>query len=382
MLRLNFKKGVSFLHLWLGLISGLVVFIVGLTGALYSFQDEIKEWVYRDRLYVSVPPETQRLPLSRLISIAEKALGREHPVSRAELSQQPGRTYMFRAVKLNKTSVGYWDYYSYYNKVYLNPYTGAVVYREDTKTEFFTVLLALHMNLLLGDQLGHEIVRWSVVCFVMLLISGMVLWWPRKWKAGQLKKSFTVKWSAGFKRLNYDLHNVFGFYTFTGLLVIALSGLVWSFENVDQAVQYIASGGRGAEKLKPVSSDTTGIAPIKNGSPADIIFRQVRNAAPGTAYYLYNFPVVKNGTVNISAYQSEDNLYEKMQYKYDRYSGSLLQAGKPFDQLSVPEQVKALNYDLHIGTVFGLTGKILAFLASLISAALPVTGFLIWRRKR
>ena len=372
------------MHLWLGLISGLVVFIVGLTGAMYSFQEEIKARVYHDRLYVSIPPGTQRLPLSRLIGIAEEALGREYPLSRAELSQQPGRTYMFRALKTNKKSIGYWDYYSYYYKVYLNPYTGEVVYKENTKREFFTVLLALHMNLLLGDQVGHEIVRWSVVCFVVLLVSGLVLWWPEKWKTGRLKKSFTVKWSASYKRLNYDLHNVLGFYTFSGLLVIALSGLVWSFENADLAVQYITSGGRGPEKQKPVLSDTIRLAltPQIPGNPADTVFLQVSKAAPATAYFLYNFPLAKSGTVNVSAYQSENNLYEKIQYKYDRYTGALLQAGKPFDQLSVPEQVKALNYDLHIGTVFGFSGKILAFLASLISAALPVTGFLIWRRKR
>lgn len=365
MLLSNFKKTIHFLHLWLGLISGLVVFILGLTGSIYAFADEIKEWVYKDRLYVEVPANASRLPLSKLLPIAEQAMGRDRKISRAELSQSEGRTYMFRALKLNKKGFGYWNYYEYYEKVYLDPYTGQVVFKENAKREFFTVVLALHMNLLLGDGVGHFIIRWSVVCFVILLLSGIVLWWPKKWKRKQLKKNFKVKWDAKFKRLNYDFHNVFGFYSFLILMVIALTGLMWSFELT-------------TEKKAKVLSDTTQLVKVM---PADVILDQALKASPKTAYFLYNFPSAKSGTVNVSAYQNNMQLYNRVQYRFDRYSGALLQKGTEFNKLSAGAKIIAMNYDLHTGSVLGLTGKLLVFLAGLIAASLPITGFLIWWKR-
>lgn len=361
----NFKKTTHFLHLWLGLFSGLVVFILGLTGAIYAFSDEIKEWVYQDRLYVEAPAGAARLPLSKLLPIAEQAMGKDRKISRGELSQAKGRTYMFRAMKLNRKAFGYWNYYEYYHKVYLNPYTGQLVFKENAKREFFTVVLALHMNLLMGDNVGHFIIRWSVVCFVVLLLSGMVLWWPKKWKRKQLKKNFKVKWDAKFKRLNYDLHNVFGFYSLLVLLIIALTGLMWSFELT-------------TEKKSKVLSDTTKIVDMM---PADLILNQALKASPKTAYFLYNFPVAKSGTVNVSAYQSDMNLYDRVQYRFDRYSGELLQKGLEFNQQTIGTKMISMNYDLHTGSALGLAGKILAFFAGLVAATLPVTGFLIWWKR-
>jgi len=361
----NFKKIIHFLHLWLGLFSGLVVFILGVTGAIYAFTDEIKEWVYKDRLYVEVPAGATRLPLSKLLPIAEQAMGKERKISRGQLSQARDRTYMFRALKVDKKSFGYWNYYEYYYKVYLNPYTGEVVFKENAKKEFFTVVLALHMNLLLGDTIGHFIIRWSVVCFVFLLLSGLVLWWPKKWKRKQLKKSFKVKWDAKFKRLNYDLHNVFGFYSCLVLLLIALTGLMWSFELT-------------TEKKSKVLSDTTQIVEVM---PADRILDQALKASPKTAYFLYNFPAAKSGTVNVSAYQSDMNLYDRVQYRFDRYSGALLQKGLEFKKQPIGTKLISMNYDLHTGSALGITGKILAFFAGLIAAGLPVTGFLIWWKR-
>ena len=362
---MTIKKIIRQIHLWLGLASGLVVFILGITGAIYAFQDEIKELVYKDRLYVPVPEGAVRLPLSQLLPVAEKAMGKDRKISRGELSQLPGRTYMFRALKLDRNGFGYWNYYTYYDKVYLNPYTGKVVFKENAKREFFTVVLALHMNLLLGDKVGHFIVKWSVVCFVVLLISGIVLWWPKNWKPKQIRKSFKVKWGAKFKRLNYDLHNVFGFYSCVMLMVIALTGLMWSFELT-------------TDKKAKVLSDTTKLADVM---PADLILAQALKGSPQTISFLYNFPSAKSGTVNVSAYQSEMNLYDRVQYRFDRYSGQLLQKGEAFNNLPAVPKIIAMNYDLHTGSVLGLTGKFLAFFAGLIAAGLPVTGFLIWWKR-
>jgi uncharacterized iron-regulated membrane protein len=50
----------------------------------------------------------------------------------------------------------------------------------------------------------------------------------------------------------------------------------------------------------------------------------------------------------------------------------------PFEQASIAQKLRKMNYDIHIGTILGFPGKVLAFLASLIGASLPITGFLVW----
>ncbi|MNR37643.1 hypothetical protein D3C85_1556830 [compost metagenome] len=85
--------------------------------------------------------------------------------------------------------------------------------------------------------------------------------------------------------------------------------------------------------------------------------------------------------MNVSAYQSDMNLYDRVQYRFDRYSGALLQKGLEFNQQDLAARIISMNYDLHTGSALGLTGKLLAFFSGLIAAGLPLTGFLIWWKK-
>lgn len=358
-------------HRWLGLASGLVVFFLGVTGCIWSFSEEIKTWIYRDRLFVELPSSgQQKQPLSILFRNAQAALDSTHMITRAQLFEDPNRTYQFRALKINPDAFGYWNYYTYYELVYLDPYTAEVVHVEDAKYEFFTVTLALHMNLLLGKPVGHWIVQWSVVIFIILLLSGLVLWWPKHWKRKQIKQRLSIKWNANFKRLNYDLHNVPGFYSLLVLLLIASTGLVMSF-------------GWNVVPAQPALSDTTLLlSTVVKPNRMDDILEIAVKATPGAVYRYYNLPLTPEATANVSAYYSRANFYDRKVFKYDRYTGVLLQEGSRFSALSGGAKLKAINYDLHTGTALGLSGKIIAFLASLVAAAMPVTGYIIWYGKR
>jgi uncharacterized iron-regulated membrane protein len=352
MFRTGFKKIIYLLHLWLGLASGLVVFVIGLTGAIYSFSDELKAVVYHDRLYVIVPQSSKQHSFDQLLLVAQKKLGKDKKISRVEIQQAPDRTYMFRAYKAGQ----------YFEKVYLNPYTAQIVFHEDANKEFFNVVLSIHRTLLLGDIVGHFIIRWSVVCFVILLLSGIVLWWPKKWKMSIWQQKLKVKWSAKPKRLNYDLHQVLGFYAFLVMLIISITGLMWSFDLV-------------ADKKVKVVSDTTSLI---RPTPNERILAKIKSFEIKPSYLLYNLPSTKSGTVNVSAYLDPHRIHQKVQYRFDQYSGKLLLKGKSFSSLTMSDQVKALNYDLHTGSILGFWGKLLVCITGLVTASLPITGFLIW----
>ena len=224
----NFKKIFGYLHLWLGLSSGLVVFIVAITGCMYAFQSEIQELTqpYR-RVEVQ---DTPLLPPSKIAALADAALPNKH--LHAVMYETAGRAA--RAI-----------YYSfeehYYYFVYVNPYSGEVLKVKDEFADFFRWVLDGHFYLWLPAEIGQPVVASFTLVFVFMLISGILLWWPKKKKG--LKKKLSIKWSGGWRRQNYDLHSVLGFYICWLGLIFALTGLVWGFEWYRDGLYTLDSGG-------------------------------------------------------------------------------------------------------------------------------------------
>lgn len=370
------KKLIGKIHLWLGLASGLVVFIVGITGCLYAFIDEIKPLVYRDRMFVEVPPGAKKLPLEVLKENAQTAVGKDHPVQVAEVNTGANRTVSFRSIKVNPDAMIYSRYMEYYYRIYVNPYTGTVVKVENTKWEFFQLVVSLHVSLLLGLKLGGQIVTWSIVMFVILLISGMVLWWPKNKAAAKQRFSFKWKETTKWKRKNYDLHNILGFYAMLLMLVIALTGLVWCFEWFDHSVQWIANGGKTIAAPKPVFSDSTDTRPFSLNK----MLQEASLQDPAATTLFITIPRDNKSAVFVFA-RLTGPLYTNVRSQRDQHSGALLNR-TTFASLNNGEKMRVLNYDLHVGSVLGLPGKILAFFASLIAASLPLSGFYIWWGRR
>ncbi|MEM1002258.1 MAG: PepSY-associated TM helix domain-containing protein, partial [Bacteroidota bacterium] len=229
---MTFKKIIGKIHLWLGLASGLVVFIVSITGCIYVFEKELKGIFRKDRLITEVEEDAVRLSTSILVNNAEALFNHKYkayslvvPTSKNETLQ----VHFFKRRSIEET--GLWTWYGqeqqYYYIVYMNPYNGQLVYMENTKWELFTVVEAVHTSLLLGP-IGNRIIAVSVLIFFVLLISGIILWWPHNKKALRMRTWFQWKPKTKWKRKNYDLHNIPGFYVLFLAVIISITGLSWS----------------------------------------------------------------------------------------------------------------------------------------------------------
>jgi uncharacterized iron-regulated membrane protein len=373
------KKAIGTIHLWLGIASGLVVFIISVTGCIYVFEEELKTWAYKDRELIVAPKQAAKKPLSELLAIAQKEVGVDHPIQGIEVPGGDNQTYVFRPAQIrdNKAYTHFGEIV-YYRKVYINPYTGAVVKNENTKYEFFTVVLRLHRNLLLNREIGLLIVGTSVLFFVILLISGIVLWWPKNKLAIKKSISFAWKRTTQWKRKNYDLHSVFGFYSSFVLIIIALTGLTWAFDWFDNSVRWLVNKGAKSEKVRPLFSDTTQVNALM---PIDKILVELRTSNPDAHSITINLPEKPKGVINASARSGVHIRYTTMRYQYDQFTGELLKTAN-FGDKNTGEKLKAMTYDIHVGSILGLPGKFLAFFAALISASLPITGFFIWYGRR
>lgn len=361
----------------MGLITGLVVLLVSITGCINVFSDELKEYFYHDRYYTKTGSDAPFLGFSRLRDSAQKALGPEIKISRSEIYPGKDRTWVFRASLTDKKAIGYWNYYKYYYRVFVNPHTGKVVDVENTKNDFFQLMLNLHMNLLLGEPVGTMITGISVLCFFFLLLSGIVLWFPRKWTIKGFKKGVLIKPSVSIKRLIYDLHNVLGFYALIPALLIALTGLVFAFTWADTSVQFLANGTKSVKKRTIPKSTPNEIYPLR---ATDSVLTELLSKHAQADVFSIRFREKPTDPLDVQVRLAKNRTHLFEWYYFDRNTGKLL---LHYNDRSVigGEQFRSMNYDLHTGAFAGIPSKILAFLISLICAAMPVTGFLLWYNK-
>jgi uncharacterized iron-regulated membrane protein len=367
---MTFRKLIGNLHLWLGLSSGLLVLIIALTGCLYAFQSEISDLTQPYRFVEA--QSAAFMPPSRLEAIARQQLPDKHVHS----VHYTGST---RAAQVS--------FYSfdpdYYYIVYLDPYTGQLLKVKDMNRDFFRVVLMGHFYLWLPPAIGQPIVASATLVFVVMLITGLILWWPRNKAA--TKQRFRIQWSARWRRKNYDLHQVLGFYSTWIVIILALTGLVWGFQWFAKTTYWATSGGKTLLPYQEPSSDTTRAAVIRTAPAIDQVWGMMKAEYPGAENMEVHIPEQKNSPI-VANINPDPSTYWKIDYRYfDQYTLRELsvdhQWGR-FKKASAADKLARMNYDIHVGAIGGFAGKLLAFLASLVVASLPVTGFCIWRGRR
>ncbi|MDM1294561.1 PepSY domain-containing protein [Sphingobacterium sp. N143] len=373
------KKIILWLHKWCGIITGIVVFILGTTGCIYTFQDELKLWAYPEKYMISDTSVTVApLPLSTLLSNAQNSLGKDQKITRIDLYPAKNRTWIFRALKTDETAFGHWNYYSYFKRVFINPYTGKVQHIENSKTEFFQLMLQLHLNLLLGKKYGHPIVGWSTTLFVLILLSGIILWWPKKWKGKTLRRSLWLDTKVKWKRLNHDLHNVIGFYSLLVGLIFAITGLLFTFPTFKNI--YINAFN--------AFSKTENTAKAVHNAPLPLRYDHVQDNA--LVYAMAQYPRAEMLSIRLK--KESDQEIDIQVRRYEKRTGVFhwlyfdpktahLTHVKSGDQLPLGDKLATLNFDLHTGSIGGLITKVIAFIFSLFCASLPITGYMIWLNK-
>ncbi|MCY2687524.1 PepSY-associated TM helix domain-containing protein [Salinimicrobium sp. TH3] len=374
-----FRRINDWLHLWLGLFSGIIVFIVSITGCFYAFQQEIKDamepWRFveaRDAAFV---------PPSVLLNTAKAHMPEKEPT---------GLTY---SNKEGAAAVGYHTFENGkegFSVVFMNPYSGEFLKKMQTEGtdefDFFHFIIDGHRALWLPYEIGRPIVGIATLIFLVMLISGLIMWWPKKWNKSGYKKSFSIKWNGKFKRVNYDLHNVLGFYTLIFAFIIAVTGLVWSFKWFEDSLYYVTSAGETKAAHEHPHSDLSQAGLVDNETipVLDRAFYKVIAQEPN-AQGFYMTPVLKDpdDAIEVIAYQDFGSWYNRNEYFFDQYNLKRYRTDDDvYVDASFADQLSLLNYDIHVGAVWGLPGKILAFLVSLVSASLPITGFLVWWNKK
>jgi uncharacterized iron-regulated membrane protein len=359
------RQWIGKFHLWLGIGSGLIVFIIAITGCIYAFKVEIENLT---QSYRFVEARNQAvLPPSELKAIAEQRL----PMKKIHAVLYAGEGKAAQVIFYNYEP----DYYYYL--IYLNPYTGEVLKVKDQEQDFFQIVLDGHFYLWLPPEVGQPVAASATLVFVVMMITGLILWWPSK--KGAAKQRFTIRWSARWRRKNYDLHNVLGFYmTWIGI-ILALTGLVWGFQWFASGLYAVTGGEKSLVYADPVS-DTTAV-PLPGKPAIDKVWDIMRKEHANAQIIEVHPP--ETDTSSIAANSNvDDETYWQTDYRYfDQYTLEEKSVDHVYGRIEAADnadKLSRMNYDIHTGAIIGLPGKILAFFASLICASLPVTGVIIW----
>ncbi len=359
------KQFLSWLHLWLGLIAGLVILFVSLTGTIIVYSDEIMDLSAGKARFVK-EVKKDRLPVEELMKILKKEFPERRNPGYMVAYNNPQRSVRFNTFSKSEGL----------RMVYVDPYSGEIL-KDDATIYFFYITAHLHHSLLLGKT-GKWIVDISAIIFLIELITGLVIWWPAKWTRKNREAAFLIKRRSSRKRLNYDLHNVLGFYVSGISLVLVITGLIIAFPSLSGLTVRTFGGSPSDEWEKSIPSLNK--EKLRHGIDEAIVDAFDR------------FP--DKPEIQVATYRIDKAAWYQMRVAdriglksarnvsflvYDSYGGKILDVpGK----IVRGEDVENMYWSLHMGTWMGPLGKLITFLGGLIVSSLPVTGIYIWWGKR
>lgn len=348
-------------HFYAGVLVAPVLVVMAVTGAMYVFKDELERAIYRDTM--SVTPQPSRVPLEDQLAAAQAVAPGGYRATRLELSIDPTRA---TAVLLQGKGLPP-------RRAYVNPHTGAVqgTLGEDN---FFRVVLNVHRRLFIGTT-GRAIVEVTTSWTIVLLVTGLYLWWPRKGE--RLKGVWLPRLRAKPYVVLRDLHTVAGVYLLPVALAIALTGLVYSLV-WGSGYRYAADRTRAfaAFSDSPKSVSPPGSKPL----PLDEAVRVAREHFPDADGFRLRLPQKPDGAVEVFA-RGETGPLTRGVVALDRSTGEVL-AKTTHDQFPALGWWGGWNYPLHVGSVLGTPTKVVWLAACVVLAGLPVTGLWMWWKRR
>ena len=339
-------------HLYAALTTSLFLLIVSLTGAILVFEAEI-DHMLNPKLY-QIQAQSRLLSLDEMLAKVRAA----YPNNKARSLSIPADNAMTYQFNLSNGL-----------SVYLNPYTGEIVGTRGNQEAANSLARRLHMlhTRLMAGQTGELIVGVTSALCVFLVLSGVILWWPRK--------IMTVKKNFAWRRINFDLHNALGIYASFFMFVIAFSGVMIAFEGSTAAVT------ARLNTLPPPARPThSTVLPGKKPIKLSEAVRIAEEGLPGARISNIGIPIGDGDKEVLMAFMKfpEDRTPSGRSRVYiDQYSGAVLLAENT-RQAQLGTWIQNLKRSVHTGDVFGIASRIVYMLVCLVLASQVVTGLVMW----
>ncbi len=367
------------IHLWLSVPFGVIITLICFSGAMLVFEPEITRSI-RNEVYHVASSQGEPLPMDVLMEKVNATLPDSVSITGVTVFADKDRTYQVNLSKPRRASV------------FIDQYSGIITGNYE-RVGFFGTMFRLHRWLLdssnprgEGLKIGKLIVGVSTCIFVIALISGVVIWWPRVHNG--LWRSLTITTKNGWRGFWKSLHVAGGMYALVLVLAMALTGLTWSFDWYRSAfytvcgVEYTPRSHSG-EKTRDNRKGHNRATELKEreenhrGQSEFGCWQQIYNElksqnpdAPQITIGMEKASVVLGSLGNGRASDS---------YTFNRDPKELRLSAKYADSAPA-DKLRGWIYSVHTGSFGGMLTRILWFLTALLGASLPITGYYIWIR--
>jgi len=362
-------------HLWLGLLFGAYLAVIGLTGSILVFHDEIDEWLAPELMTVEPPSETSAYrSLAAIIAASSAAMPSDAKQAFAVYPRNGYAAFRIRyALEATAGATEFWE-------VSVDPYRATVLGKRlrwatdrILPSTFIDFVFFLHYSLFLGEN-GELLVSLIGALSIISVLTGVLVWWPL---TGKWRQAFTLKRKASAKRFVFDLHKTSGIYSTLVLLPVLFSGIYITEPKYLVPVVELFSP---ATYRYWFQSDPNGAGPALG--MADALAIADRLYPDGRTHMIYGamqptstFTVCKNGI------ERAGSLLARRCVVMDKYSGKVLDVDDPTFG-TAGEVFSQWQWPLHSGQAFGWAGRVSVCISGVILLILFVTGVIRWQHKR
>ncbi|MDX4026296.1 PepSY-associated TM helix domain-containing protein [Aliarcobacter skirrowii] len=389
------------IHWFLGIVFGLTLILIGISGAVWSYQKEIMRLINPNTYTVQVPQKQEILTVQDILEKYQEQ-NKDRKINSISFSSDKSSS-----VSINLTSLDPNNRRG--ETIYLNPYTAEVL-PELVGSDFFNFFFRLHRWLTFsGDvqYIGKNIVAISTIACIILTIGGLIVYWPR------VRRSFAKSMTFSFKHKNRaflsTMHSAIGLWVLIPFLLMCLTGLYWSYDWYRSAMFTVM----GVEQPKRQQQQTQ--APQQQTSQVQGEQRQQRDGQQGQRVQkqpqvisyetaqkvvdIFNQNVArdyknaslrltstKEGTYTISyLYADATHFRETNSMEIDPNKALLVKEAKYSDK-KLNEKIMSSMLPVHSGEFFGWIGQLIFFISSALMSLFVITGYMLyydrWKKKR
>ncbi|HEL3812605.1 TPA: sulfite reductase flavoprotein subunit alpha [Stenotrophomonas maltophilia] len=357
-----FKNVLFQLHWLLGITAGAVLAVMGLSGAVLSFEDELLRAANPGFAEIAEHHADGQLPLALSELVPLLQAGSERPLQRLRVDATGQRPSVARFAGGKE----HW--------VYFDPYSGER-FSALRGQAFFDFVEDLHRHLAAGER-GKWITGSCAIALLFFTLSGLYLRWPRRW--WHWRSWLAVEWTRSGRGFLWSLHSVIGTWVLLIYLMSALTGLWWSFDWYRSAANTLL-GVAPAAKHKVATDAALNLERIE----------ATLYALPGvrTGYIDLRLPEKPGQALNVRVMAGDpsqrgghhDRAHDLLQL--DPASGAVLEA-RPYVRQGAGGQLATSVFALHSGSYFGVPGRVVVMLSSLGMSLFFITGWMLYLDRR
>lgn len=379
------RKAFFQIHLWSGIIVGLYIIAIGVSGSILVFKEELMP-----RPRVSVPAVDTRACTPEGLETMVERVNAAFPKQVVFLTACPSEFNPLYTITIrDRPETGpphgapprppQPGQHEEELTVYAHPVTGEILGTADRESSWVHWIQDLHFDLLSG-RTGRF---WNGVggaALLALSLTGIILWWPglSRWT-----RSLVVDFRRGWKRINWDLHSAIGFWTFLFSLIWAVTGMYFTWPDLLRkpiaAVSEIRTANYPAERMRQINA-----RPVPEPGELDVMatLRSAQKISPDAALEGYFYGRGKRAIFTVYMAHGRMGDYANTDFIYfDQNTGEHLHTWRRGRNETAGDWAMWLVTPLHFGTSWGLAVKWLWFFAGLVLPALTITGFLAyWNR--